>query len=95
MVLIADVQQLAEQSTHAPDPNRLPDSMDGAPKSRQQSPRTFLARSLIDIAVLGRANPGTDCQVWEPQRLYDCGVAPGTRRHKLQLECAYRARPRR
>jgi hypothetical protein len=26
--------------------------MDGAPKSRQQSPRTFLARSLIDVAVL-------------------------------------------
>ncbi len=26
--------------------------MDGAPKSRQQLPRTFLARSLIDIAVL-------------------------------------------
>ena len=26
--------------------------MDGAPKSRQQPPRTFLARSLIDIAAL-------------------------------------------
>jgi hypothetical protein len=26
--------------------------MDRAPKSRQQPPRTFLARSLIDIAVL-------------------------------------------
>jgi hypothetical protein len=26
--------------------------MDGAPKSRQQRPRTFLARSLIDIPAL-------------------------------------------
>ena len=26
--------------------------MDGAPKSRQQRPQTFLARSLIDIAAL-------------------------------------------
>src|SRR5438552_16461707 len=52
MMLMQTSGSLREQSTPAPISIACLDSMDGAPKSRHQPSRTFLARSLIDIGAL-------------------------------------------